>query len=342
MSDNQYQYIPLSEPIPVTKQEWPEGTVPLVHIRTMTYNHEDYIRECIKGIFMQKTTFPVQVLIHDDASTDETADIVRDYEKKYPGLIKAYYQKKNTYQIRKKHGTYTGSRDEFFSWRIGKYEATCEGDDYWTDPLKLQKQVNFMENNTEFSMCCTNYSVVNEKGKVLHELAWGENKRAPIITHEMILREYKPKTLTSLIRSSTLPDKIPDVLVDCPNGDNVRCALVSEYGPAAYLDFNSGCYRINEKGVWSEKSELEQKKMQLKTYLNMKKYFKEKAQQEAIDERIGRINRRLSYAYAEEGKLLKSYKEYAISLKYEKQKIFKSLALLNYKLLKNFLRKIKY
>jgi len=158
---NKYKYTPLPEPIPIIEQEWPEGTLPLVHTRTMTFMHENYIRDCIEGILMQKTTFPVQVLIHDDASTDKTAEIVREYETKYPQLIKAYYQKENTYS-KKDKSEKKKLRETFTSWRTGKYEALCEGDDYWTDPLKLQKQVEFMEMNPDYSACFTNAIFLNE------------------------------------------------------------------------------------------------------------------------------------------------------------------------------------
>jgi len=157
--NNKYEYKPLSEPIPITEQVWPEGTMPLVHTRTMTFNHENYIRECIDGILMQKTTFPVQVLIHDDASTDKTAEIIKEYESKYPHLIKAFYQEENSYSMPDKHKR----REVFMTWRIGKYEAMCEGDDYWTEPLKLQKQVDFLESNPEYGFIHTNFSTSDGK-----------------------------------------------------------------------------------------------------------------------------------------------------------------------------------
>lgn len=157
--DENYKYTPLIEPIPIKEQVWPEGTIPLVHTRTMTFNHENFIRACIEGILMQKTTFPVQVLIHDDASTDKTAEIVEEYESKYPHLIKAFYQEENSYSKPDKHKR----REVFMNWRIGKYETTCEGDDYWTDPLKLQKQVDFLESNPEYGLIHTNFSTSDGK-----------------------------------------------------------------------------------------------------------------------------------------------------------------------------------
>lgn len=159
--DKNYSYQQLPEPIPITEQQWSEDTVPLVCTRTMTYMHEPFIRYCIEGILMQKTTFPVRVCIHDDASTDATAVIVREYQAKYPKLIWAYYRKENTY----KHPERTKLLGDFMAWAsAGKYQALCEGDDYWTDPLKLQKQVEFLEGNEEYSACFTNSEIINESG----------------------------------------------------------------------------------------------------------------------------------------------------------------------------------
>lgn len=119
----------------------------LVSIICNTYNHEPYIRQCLEGFVMQKTNFPFEVLIHDDASTDNTADIIREYEVNYPDIIKPIYQTENQYSKK------TGIMKTFQYPRVkGKYIALCEGDDYWIDSLKLQKQVDFLEKNLEYVM----------------------------------------------------------------------------------------------------------------------------------------------------------------------------------------------
>lgn len=118
----------------------------MVSIICNAYNHERYIAQCLDGFVMQKTNFAFEILVHDDASTDKTADIIREYEKKYPHLMKPIYQTENQYS---KGGVF-----RFQYPRVkGKYIAICEGDDYWTDPLKLQKQYDAMELHPEVDMC---------------------------------------------------------------------------------------------------------------------------------------------------------------------------------------------
>lgn len=146
-----------NRPVPITEPNWPENFEPLVSISCITYNHENYIRDAIEGFLMQKTTFPVEILIHDDASTDNTAQIVREYEVKYPQLIKPIYQTENQYSKR------DGTIGKLQRGRAkGKYYAPCEGDDYWTDPYKLQKQVVFLEENPKYSLCFHNATVIYE------------------------------------------------------------------------------------------------------------------------------------------------------------------------------------
>jgi len=118
---------------------------PLVSICCITYNHENYIRDAIEGFLMQKTSFPIEIIIHDDASTDNTAQIIKEYEDKYPDLFCNIFQNENQWS---KGGGSIYARFLYPQAR-GKYIALCEGDDYWTDPLKLQKKVDFMEVNPD-------------------------------------------------------------------------------------------------------------------------------------------------------------------------------------------------
>ena len=129
----------------------------LVSIICNTYNHEPYIRQCLEGFVMQKTDFAFEVLIHDDASTDKTADIIREYENKYPNIINPIYQTENQYS----KGIKIQYKYQYPRVR-GKYIALCEGDDYWIDPCKLQKQVDFLDANPEYSMCFHRANILNE------------------------------------------------------------------------------------------------------------------------------------------------------------------------------------
>ena len=121
---------------------------PLVSVLCLAYNHEAYIRQTLDSFLAQETDFPFEIIIHDDASTDRTAEIIREYEAKYPGLIRPIYQTENQY-----------SRGVKISrvWNLprtqGKYIAFCEGDDCWTSPYKLQTQYNYMERNPDCGVC---------------------------------------------------------------------------------------------------------------------------------------------------------------------------------------------
>ena len=121
---------------------------PLVSISCITYNHAPYKKQCLDGFLMQKTTFSFEVLIHDDASTDGTTEIIKDYAQKYPEIIKPLYEEENQWIKGRR-----GSSEFNFPRARGKYIALCEGDDYWIDEIKLQMQVDFLENNPEYTMC---------------------------------------------------------------------------------------------------------------------------------------------------------------------------------------------
>ena len=133
----------LSHPIPITEQDWPKGTVPVVSVVCTTYNHEKFIPECLDGFLMQETTFPVEIIVHDDASTDRTPIIIREYESRYPRLFRVIVQTENQRS--------RGRRilPNIFALVQGEYIAFCDGDDYWVDNQKLQKQLATLAEHRE-------------------------------------------------------------------------------------------------------------------------------------------------------------------------------------------------
>lgn len=140
-------------------------STPLVTIRCLVYNHEPYLRQCLDGFVMQKTNFPFEAIVHDDASIDRSAEIIREYVEKYPDIIKPIFETENQYSKR------DGSLRRIMNSHMrGKYIAMCEGDDYWTDPFKLQKQVDFLELNSEYGLvyssakCVKNDKIVGSFG----------------------------------------------------------------------------------------------------------------------------------------------------------------------------------
>lgn len=136
---------------------------PVVSVCCITYNHEKYIAEALDSFLMQETDFPFEVIVRDDASPDKTANIIREYEAKYPKIIKPIYEKENGYSKGIKAGAVT------YKKAIGEYIAFCEGDDYWICKDKLQKQVDFLETNSECLFCWTRFKTFDDKTKVMTE-----------------------------------------------------------------------------------------------------------------------------------------------------------------------------
>lgn len=137
---------------------------PKISIVCNTFNHEKYIAQALESFLMQEVNVPFEILVHDDASTDSTADIIREYESKYPDIVKPVYQTENQYS---KGVSITPEIQ--LKRAQGEYIAFCEGDDYWTDKSKLQTQYDFMQRNEQYSICCHAYSMVDKEGNTLEE-----------------------------------------------------------------------------------------------------------------------------------------------------------------------------
>ncbi len=174
-----------------------DGKDPLVSIVAICYNHGKFVRDAIEGFLIQETDFPVELIIHDDCSTDNSAKIIRDYEKQYPDLFHTIYQKENQYS----KGVHIWG-DVLFPKAKGKYIAICETDDYWTDSDKLQKQVDFLEAHPDYSMCFHNATVIypNKPSHPYADIKQGEYLEQDlafnwnIATNSML---YRKEVLTS-------------------------------------------------------------------------------------------------------------------------------------------------
>lgn len=222
----------------------------LLSISCITYNQELFISQCLEGFLIQKTNFPFEILIHDDASTDRTADIIRDYEQKYPDIIKPIYQKENQYS----KGVRGIAARFNFSRAKGKYIAICEGDDYWTDPDKLQKQVDFMEANPEYTLV---YHRVNElweeSGIIKPETMNSSNEELSYTVLDLAKGNFI-HTPSVLIRSNSIDfNKFTE---SSKVIDYYYWMLCAQNGKIKYLPEIMAVYRISENSTWVLKTDI--------------------------------------------------------------------------------------
>lgn len=221
----------------------------MVTIRCIAYNHEPYIRECLEGFVMQRTNFKFEAIVHDDASTDGTAAIIKEYAEKYPDIIKPIFETENQYS--KHDGSLRRIMDEHMH---GKYVALCEGDDYWIDPLKLQKQVDFLEQHIEYTMCFHDVKIKVEKGREYWD-AFGKLENRDY-TIEEVIKAWKIPTCSVVIRKE-IWDKRP-INKKFTVGDNVIVYTSLTYGKIRCIADKMGTYRLTATswfGVHSDKKQ---------------------------------------------------------------------------------------
>lgn len=218
--------------------------LPLVSIICNTYNHASFIRDALEGFLMQTCSFPFEILIHDDASTDSTADIIREYEKQYPDILKPIYQTEN--QWSKKGNTVTALQR---SRALGKYIALCEGDDYWTDPLKLQKQVDFLENHPEYALCFHKSAILNLTKDTWKSRIFQHLKQKEYSGDEILLTWSVPTA--SIMYRSLLVEKIN--AIPKTEGilyfDIVILLTIAEHGKLYCLGDTMSVYRVHPQSL---------------------------------------------------------------------------------------------
>lgn len=187
----------------------------LVSIRCITFNHAMYLKNALNSFINQRTSFQYEIIVHDDASTDGTTEILKDYEKKYPNLIRAFYEEKNLYS----QNLLSERMNEIDKNETrGKYIAYCEGDDFWIDNNKLQIQIDYMEQHPEYAMTGHNVIIMDSKNHTVMPMD-GFNTEQDVTTEEIILNSKMCfQTSSFVIRKSVLNPHI-ELLQDCAIGD---------------------------------------------------------------------------------------------------------------------------
>lgn len=214
----------------------------LVSICCVTYNHVNYIRQCLDGFVAQQTNFPFEILVHDDASTDGTTEIVREYELKYPHLFRNVYQFEN--QFLKQNTLH----NFLFKMAMGKFISLCEGDDYWTDPLKLQKQVDFLEQHPELALCFHAVDEEDNSGNI-STISLHPYKSDRYFTIEELAVKNFIHTASVLFKRNLI-QHIPEYFAQSPVGDYPLFMLLASHGNMGYLHQCMAVYRRGS-GMWS-------------------------------------------------------------------------------------------
>lgn len=222
----------------------------MVSVMCTAFNHGEYIRQALEGMVNQKTDFDYEILINDDVSSDNTADIIREFAAKYPEKIRAFFPEVNLYS--QNIDVYYHS---FFPNARGKYVAFCEGDDYWTDETKLQRQVDFLENHPEYSACVHNTELLYCAGNRENEPLIKRKGERDVEFEDILPGMNNAWHTSSLVAKTELLKNPPDyyyVACDYGFGDYPYGIWLRHNGPVHFIDRCMSVYRINSNvASWS-------------------------------------------------------------------------------------------
>jgi glycosyltransferase involved in cell wall biosynthesis len=251
----------LSHPVRVTDQTWPENTRPLVSVICLTYNHGKFLPQCLDGFLIQETTFPIEVIVHDDASTDDAPRIIADYKKRYPSLFRLAIQSENQFS--------RGLRalPIMLSLTHGNFVAVCDGDDYWTSPKKLEDQVKVLESDQKYIGVFHPVKMFLESEDRLLPDLYGPKFFASDFTLDHLLEhENFIPTCSFLARLDRRLDfqRFEETRVGLRRQGIGPCytdfsfhVINAMQGPYAFINEAMAVYRIHSGGIYSGLSELD-------------------------------------------------------------------------------------
>jgi len=223
-----------------------ENNTPLVSIVCDTYNHAPYVRDALDGFLAQQTNFPIEIIVHDDASIDGTAEAIRCWQERYPDKIHAILQTENQYS----KGVSISAI--MISKARGKYIAICEGDDYWTSPDKLEKQVLYMEMHPECSMCIHAASIIDSNGKKTGMLKQFRHDRVVDMRDILLLGGRLAATSSYLYPKALREESLPAFCRMVPGvGDSPLQLYLATKGTVYYMSESLSCYRRGHANSWT-------------------------------------------------------------------------------------------
>ena len=238
------------------------ATEPLVSVHMVTFNHEPFIEQALEGILMQETTFPIELVVGEDCSTDRTREIVLEYRRKHPDVVRVALWDKNV----------GGRRNSLELYRLirGEYVAYNEGDDYWTDPHKLQKQVEILDAHPTFPACCHRVGYVNcETGKAGTLTTSPSHETVSIA--DIILALPVHASGFMFRRKLLLP--LPQAYFDAPFGDVFVFCVLADRGDFGYIDEEMSIYRRHSGGIWSGTSAITNYRTSVAAWRMIDAYF---------------------------------------------------------------------
>lgn len=210
----------------------------MLSVCLITYNHVKYVREAIDGILNQKINFSWELIIADDYSTDGTREIIMEYKNKYPDFIEIIFQEKNVGPAK--------NWIDLVTYPQSKYIAYLEGDDFWSDPYKLQKQVDFLENNPEFVLCFHNAKVIFEEDTAKPYYFNNADQKA-VLHFEDLSGNWQIASASMVYKRDLLI--LPDWFPQIHNGDLAMQFLLIGHGPFKYIDNVMSVYRRHDQGI---------------------------------------------------------------------------------------------
>lgn len=237
----------------------------MVSVSCLAYNHEKYIRQCMDSLVNQKVNFKYEILVHDDASTDKTQQIIKEYEEKYPEMIRPIYQTVNQFSQQKQVGDLNLKRAR------GKYITFCEGDDFWTSQDKLQKQVDFLETHQEYVLCAHAAYYAQEDGTIDPKRIFAYSDYECDVPVADIISKWCFATNSLMYRQTVRNPLVVPYRGKCKNGDYALVTFLAFQGNVYYMNDLLSAYRVNSIGSlnnqWKRNPELRKKDRM--EYINM-------------------------------------------------------------------------